>query len=230
MADIKIQRRERMAVLKALRPGTTLQEIADFCGVSAQAVNKWFNGGALEDENLSKLAEFFSDFGATSGWIKFGEGDPPLLSTYGDKSLAKNFAAYEPISHYDVAASAGNGYIAIDHADLRDEILFKRTWLHKNGWKAASLTVINVDGDSMEPQIQDGGVVLVNTDERQVRDGRIYAYVDSDHIRIKQFFLRTAGGAILHSINQQYGDENISPEQINNLNIIGRAIWTAGTL
>ena len=233
MVDIvkeKAGRANRLSLLKELRPGVTLMEIGEACGVSAQSVSKWFAGGKMEDENVTKLAQFFKAEGATAAWIKYGEGDTPrkagLQTGEGDGGLS----TYASLPHYDIAASGGPGTEAQDYVEVRQQILFRRDWLIRKGWPESSLKIIDVDGDSMEPLISDGGIVLVNTEEKQVRDGRIYAYVDGSEIRIKQFFKRTGGGVVLHSINQQHQDEQIGPDKVESLNIIGRALWTAGNL
>jgi transcriptional regulator with XRE-family HTH domain len=54
--------------------GLDQRQAAKKLGVSRQTVSGWENGAEIEEENLAAAATLY---GASRGWIRYGEGDAP---------------------------------------------------------------------------------------------------------------------------------------------------------
>lgn len=125
----------------------------------------------------------------------------------------------------DITASAGPGTEVLDEeprAWLQFSPLFVEAWRRN----PAQVEAITARGDSMEPTIQDGAIVLIDRSERQVRPGKVYAFRTADGLRLKRYQPAIAGGILLVSDNETYKPELVSLDEFEQLKIAGRAFWT----
>lgn len=169
--------------------------------------------------------------------VSGGEPSLPTLKTIAEKTGrsilwlatgAESMEVNDPvlIPLRDITASAGPGSEVDDEAP--------RAWLHfaptmVEGWRRnpAHIEAITARGDSMEPTIQDGAIVLIDRSERQVRSGKIYAFRTPDGLRLKRYQPSISGGILLVSDNEaQYKAEHVSLDEFERLKIAGRAFWT----
>ncbi|MOA13864.1 putative HTH-type transcriptional regulator [compost metagenome] len=98
--------------------------------------------------------------------------------------------------------------------------------------KADNLYVIYADGDSMEPYIFEGDVVLFDGSDTEPRDRQVYAIRRPDGgISIKRIVQQLAGGWMIRSDNPDksaYPDEQVSRATLHDMPILGRVIWRGG--
>jgi len=134
---------------------------------------------------------------------------------------------YAMIPLYDLAAAAGSG-ITVNSEDIIDSLAFKKTWL-KNTLNTSpdDLYLISIEGESMEPTLRPGDLILIDRiDSTAKRDG-IYVIRIDDALLVKRI-QRLPGNIIkVSSDNPTY-----EPFQINiadkreDIAIIGRVVWT----
>lgn len=114
--------------------------------------------------------------------------------------------------------SAGNGYL-----NFSDEPLYNKL-IRKNGFDEQCY-IVEVDGDSMEPLIQDGAFVVVDPRQIEYIEGKIYVVKFNEETFIKKLYIKPeVNMTILKSINPKYEDIFISKEEIEHFEIKGRAI------
>lgn len=77
-------------------------------------------------------------------------------------------------------------------------------------------------GDSMEPVIPDGTTVAVNTNDKRIVDGKIYAINEDGWKRIKQLYRTGPDTVSVRSFNASHPPEDKPLEKIE---IIGRVFW-----
>lgn len=70
--------------------------------------------------------------------------------------------------------------------------------------------MLAVRGNSQSPEINDGDVVLVNTAQKQVIDGKYYAIRIGQEARIKKLFRQLDGKVRVESLNA--ATEFLTPE------------------
>ena len=125
----------------------------------------------------------------------------------------------------DVQASAGHGAIAEVEA-RHARFGFDERWLKNlTASRPSSLSVIRVDGDSMEPTLSDGDEVMVDLSDtgHRLRDG-IYVIRSDDTLLVKRVALGPQGKKIsVVSDNAAY--PSWPDVDRRSIHIIGRVLW-----
>ncbi|MBR8750408.1 hypothetical protein IX317_002130 [Fusobacterium sp. DD29] len=115
-------------------------------------------------------------------------------------------------------ASAGTGQLNYQAAPI------KHITIPKNGYNDRTY-VIQVEGDSMEPVIKDGSYIVVDPDDTEIIDEKIYVVNYDGAIYIKRLVINNNIKAIiLKSINPIYEDKYITEEMLPDFKVVGRAI------
>jgi phage repressor protein C with HTH and peptisase S24 domain len=144
----------------------------------------------------------------------------------GDVSLerAAGFSSYTLIPLYNVEASAGAGKIPIDES-VREFLPFKTTWI-KAELRAniSSLRVLPVIGESMEPLIRSGDVVLIE-ETHEIRYEGLYVVRLGELILVKRIQGLANGRYALRSENPAYPPTEVDPREDECFAVIGRVIW-----
>lgn len=122
--------------------------------------------------------------------------------------------------------SAGAGLEADNSIDVR--MAFRRDYIKRKG-RPDNMSLIKVSGDSMEPTLLDGDLVLVNHSRTTIApQGGIYALAIDNEIMIKRVQLLLPERILrIISDNRQYEPMEIEPDQIR---INGKVIWFARDL
>ena len=126
-----------------------------------------------------------------------------------------------------VVAAAGGGAVA-EYEPLGDNWFFPVAWLrHELRAKASDLKIISIDGDSMEPVLESGDKVLVDTSRVAPTPPGIFVLHDGLGLVAKQveFIPNTdPAGLVIKSANPRYQDYQRTVDEVN---IVGRVIWFA---
>jgi phage repressor protein C with HTH and peptisase S24 domain len=105
-----------------------------------------------------------------------------------------------------------------------DTFRFSRRWLEEQGLARAQLSAIRVEGDSMEPLLNNGDEILVDCSPRPFRDG-IHVVRLGDTLMVKRVASAGAGRVALLSQNFAYPPVEVAAEEVE---IIGRVVWKGG--
>ena len=226
----------RLAHIRGVRSQAAFAK--DF-GVSKNSIGNWERGDRVPDAAfLGRLV----DAGYNANWLltgvspmmiegmHFGSRVAEQSPAYGLKKntfepTAGNDYAYIPL--FDVRAAAGHGTL-VEQEQVIDSLAFKHDWLRNElHLNPTDLYLIHVDGESMEPTLRPGDVILVNhTDNGPSRDG-IYVLRMDDALLVKRL-QRLPGGTIkVSSDNTAYDSFNLNSDARNDgLSIIGRVVWS----
>lgn len=165
-------------------------------------------------------------------WLATGEGEmrPEEATPKGGAGnlVQESGADYARIPLYDVRAAAGFGAV-VEQEQVIDSLAFKREWieraLHAN---PSDLYLIYVDGESMEPTLRPGDVILVNSRSAQAvpRDG-IYVMRMDDTILVKRLQRLPGRRVKVTSDNNAYESFELDLDNghTDNVSIIGRVVW-----
>lgn len=125
---------------------------------------------------------------------------------------------------YEVLGAAGGGS-PVDSEIVLDYLAFNRTWVRDQQLMGEQLAVIEVQGDSMEPTLHSGDIVLLDLQAQQLRDGTIYTLRKDGDLLVKR--LRQQGTEwLIHSDNPAYPPEVLDRE----VAVVGRVVWLGRTL
>lgn len=199
--------------------GDTEAAFADRANISKSGLNRILNGGL---PSLDVLVAIADAGGVTLEWLARGGKDREAAIPAASTGVALPDFAFVP--RYEVRASAGHGLVPVSE-DISERVAFRTDWLREIGVAAANAAVLTAGGDSMEPLIPDGALMLVDVSIREVRNGCIYVIVKDGDLLVKRVHRRTDGTISLISENTRYPAEDISPAQLDKLHIVGRVRW-----
>lgn len=132
------------------------------------------------------------------------------------------------VPRFDLRASAAGASRALvpDQMTFPQEVMsFSATWLRRLGVDPQHAELLIAQGDSMEPTIRDGDMMLLNRAIRTVETAGIYVVTVGGMIVVKRAFVRPLGDLVLKSDNAIYPDEVIKYDDLSNVTIEGRVRW-----
>lgn len=156
--------------------------------------------------------------GTSSDSLPSGRGVDGSISL---TSSAQPGPGLAEVKLYDVEGAAGAGR-DLEGERIEGHIYFPEAQLQALGIQPTQVAGIKVRGDSMESTLADGDWVLVDLANRDIRQEGVFLLTVSGERRIKRV-QRLAGGALyLISDNEHYQPEMIKPEQMREVEILGR--------
>lgn len=208
--------------------GGNQSEMARYIGVTPQAVQKWIAGDSEpRGKNLEMAAQFL---GVTPAMLKFGAdmGLSKVIALHPDDPQPDDVIS---VPESRIEFSAGNGRTA--HYELMEDAepaTYRLSWFQKYGINPDKVRRFRVSGQSMEPMLFARDTILVNTEETNIVDGKMYAIRYGDELRVKYLSRRLDGTLILRSVNPDYKDEEVSADLASeHITVIGRVRDTSGT-
>lgn len=210
--------------------------------VSEPGIWKWLNASAIPDQtNILALSRWLN---VRPEWLEYGRDDSinqkpkessiPPESEWGtvdawDKNIPLPDDEVEVPFLKDIEFACGDGRVhSEDHNGFKlrfSKATLRRVSANSDG---SGVLCFPATGDSMEPVIPDGTTVAIDTNNKRVVDGKLYAIGQADGgnsqlKRIKQLYRKPGGKLIIRSYNNEaYPDEEAD---IDDVEIIGRLFW-----
>jgi phage repressor protein C with HTH and peptisase S24 domain len=150
-------------------------------------------------------------------WVETGAGE-----IYAPMDVS---SAYAYVPKANARLSAGGGLVASEGFEP-ERYAFLRSWLSEVATSTANLVLMVVNGDSMEPTLLDGDMVLVDMGRKELLSDGIYAIGDDDVAMVKRL-QRSSNHIIVISDNPIYKEYGMGLQE---LRIHGRVIWFARQL
>jgi phage repressor protein C with HTH and peptisase S24 domain len=136
---------------------------------------------------------------------------------------APSAASLVAVPRIEIGASAGPGGIA-EIEEHGAPIGFDAALLRDLGVRrSASLSIIRVAGDSMEPTLRNGDDILVNRAISSPRWGAIHVMRIDDMLVVKRLVREGREGCVIRSDNPAYADIRIDDPAT--IGLIGRVLW-----
>lgn len=210
--------------------GTRIEKVADSIGGKRSLANK---AGIHETQlykyikgtnapSLAVIAAIADAGGVSLDWLIRGETEEKTTRPAPGESLNEGEYAYVPL--YDARCSAGHGSWT-DAARVLTRLVFTRYSLRKKGLDPENLAAVRVDGDSMEPVLQDGDTLLIDLTRNTMESEGIYVLRLDDHLYAKRLQRQLDGALTIISANKEYSPITVLKDRLNELDIIGRAVW-----
>lgn len=192
--------------LKELRiqRNITQMEFAKMIGVAQNTVSNWENGNRLIDtETITRIADFF---GVTVDYL-LGKEESPSPKRKGVKiPVLGRVAAGTPIEAVEEI---------LDYEEITPEMD-----------ATGDFFALQINGDSMEPKLSKGDVVIVRQQE-DVQSGDIaIVLVNGNDATCKKVLKHENGGITLVSTNPKYAPMFYPADEVKSLpvRIIGKAV------
>ena len=113
-------------------------------------------------------------------------------------SSTQDLPGAKPIIVHRLATAAGSGALDLDET-IKTHAYFRSDWLAKMGLQADRCRIIGVMGESMEPTLPDGCVILLDLNRTTILDGRIFVLRTEDGLIVKRAGKDDAGNWLLVS-------------------------------
>nr|WP_281726312.1 helix-turn-helix transcriptional regulator [Hafnia alvei] len=228
--------------LKLARKQSELSQgkLGEMVGISQAAIQKIESGKALKS---TKLVELSRALKVRPEWLAEGiepmRGDvaiidsressiPPesewgTVDAWDSKTPLPDDEVEVPFLK-DIEFACGNGSFC-DEDYNGFKLRFSKATLRRVGANTDGSGVLcfPARGNSMEPVIPNGATVAVDTDNKRIVDGELYAINQDGLKRIKQLYRRPGGIVEIRSFNRDEHPDESSME--NELEIIGFVFW-----
>lgn len=207
--------------------------LARLLNTSPQTVKNW------ETRGVSKkgLIDASKIIGCSVIWLETGKGE---MTTGNSRPIESNATPIGTVDAWDsntpleeddievpfykeIHLSAGNGF-SDDIADYNGyKLRFSKSTLRRHGINPADVVCVSADGNSMEPVFPDGATLGINTAEKTIKDGKIYAFNHGGWLRTKILYRLPDNMVRIRSYNsEEHPDEERNMDEIA---IIGRVFW-----
>lgn len=221
--DLQARARARLLELAGGR-GVSLSALSGLLRRNPAYLQQFVRKGSprkLEEDDRRVLANFFG--------VSESELGAPARAASGEAAkaggVARALADWADIPRLPLGASAGPGALARDEAPS-GQLRFSARWLKAQGLDPVALSVIAVEGDSMEPTLRDGDEILVDRTPRSLRAG-IHVIRLDDMLLVKRLEPGPAGTLRVISDNPAYP---ASERAAGEVDVVGRVVWKGGRL
>lgn len=202
--------------------------------VTPQKLTNWKSRG-VSKEGLLNAAPIL---GCRIDWLQTGDGPmrDAAISPESHGLPHPTDDEFAMVPQLDIAASCGHGCY-VDHVIVKGGLAFKKSSLRDFGVPERAARIIYAKGGSMWPTIKDGCVVLLNTADREPKEGRVFAICTPDgDLVLKRLVweFHPAMGAQTWLMRSDNPDKTAHPDKIlppdDRTMIAGLAVWNDNRL
>lgn len=195
-------------------------------GVHKNTLGSYERGERTPDVGfLHRLAEQGFDM----NWLVTGEGTRW-------KSGGPAFISTDLQGVQEPAASYGDNWVwisALDNSPIGEthntqsvaSIALRSHWMTKQKLTRQGLVMVELEGDAMQPEIQAGSLLLVDTAQRLLNSDCLYVMRSQGYTFAKRVQRLTDGSIRLSCDNPAYEDEMVSAAEVPQLEVVGRVVW-----
>jgi phage repressor protein C with HTH and peptisase S24 domain len=220
-----------------LRQWPSADRLARAMGVSPSAFRKWLRGEAEPSrERLVALADAAK---VGIAWLAKGEGPGPSAQPSGNGDRRARSADKARVAESDdfillpkrleaAAAGTGNPPPAVLATEY---IAFRQDWVRSMlRIDPADLILETAIGESMQPTIRDGDLLLVNTRDTSVTSFGVYVLEIGGERLVKRVQRKLDGSLVLISDNETYQPDQVSGDMLRDVTVVGRVVWGGGQI
>lgn len=197
-------------------------ELARRVGISQPTINALIHGDNATSKHLHRIA---AELATSPAWLA-GETDddaPVAVAPSAIEALTEKLDL-AIVPELEIGYSMGGGATIFEQYEHKGVVPFQRAWLRTMMRGAiADLFVARGDGDSMQPTILDGDIVLIDTAQKDIRQqDRIWAVSYGDLGVIKRVRRTPKGTYQLLSDNPAVPPVECADGEMH---VVGRVIW-----
>lgn len=214
-------------------------------GLSRRTIGAYMSGET--DPKRADLVKLAVAGEVSLEWLATGDGDMNSSRasaaerlSYHSEQLRRDLRVEQPrtgyvyVPLYEVGAAAGKPGAAPQTEAIVNELAFREEWIRSAlHVSPADLSLVHVEGDSMEPDLRAGDIILIDHTDTTARREGFYVIRLEDALLVKQV-QRLPGGVLkLSSRNPTYEPINLPLPAIQadgKYAIIGRVVWACRRL
>ena len=191
---------------------TSQANLAKALNVSRSAITQAKRNDSIPKKWIFELSRLYN---LNPAWLEKGTG--PTFSNQNNYQ-----EIFLQVPKVRARLSAGGGSFETE-PEIEEFYSFRNDWLSKKG-KSEDMVLMDIIGNSMEPELKEGDTVLIDQSQKAVLAGAIYAVGLDDTIVVKRLEKRPKE-LVLFSENKSYPPIGFRGEEMNSVRIIGKVIW-----
>ncbi|WP_027186044.1 LexA family transcriptional regulator [Desulfovibrio inopinatus] len=193
-------------------------ELADKLRVHRSAITQAKKKKSVPEKWILRLSRMYA---IDADWLMTGR------KLGGRQSCIENAPEFHRIPKVAARLSAGGGSLEVED-NIEFYQAFRLDWLRRKG-NPEMMALLDVVGNSMEPEIKEGDTVLVDESQNQIIQYAVFAVGVEDSIMVKR--LEQQPGKIrLLSDNRDYSPIEVRGDELHSFRIIGRVVWVGREL
>jgi SOS-response transcriptional repressor LexA len=171
------------------------------------------------DPSISRLGAMCDALGLGVDYLFTGmDGTPEAANDRGNEERD-----LKRIPVFAVRVSAGHGR-AVAVSKPSSMLAFDATWLRDHFANTEHLNVLRVTGESMEPELRDGDIIMIDRLQTKVGDG-LYVVTFGDEVYVKRVQRTGTTRYRLLSTNPLYPPIDVDLDRDGGFVIAGRVVW-----
>lgn len=191
----------------------TQTDLASALGVNRSAITQ----ARRKDSVPAKwILALYRSFGLNPDWLETGKGRTFVGNTGGSDTR------FVDIPKVRARLSAGGGSFETG-SQIKGFYSFQKEWLNTKG-SHANMVLMDIFGNSMEPELKDGDTVLIDESQKDILAGAIYAVGVDDTIMVKRIE-KHPNKLVLLSDNRSYSPIYLEGDECRSARIVGKVIW-----
>jgi len=187
-------------------------ELAEALGINRSAITQARKKDSIPARWVLQLHRVY---GFSPEWVEFGTG--PVFA--GASAEADTFTKVPKVK---ARLSAGGGSFEIG-SEIQGYYSFRQEWMHTKG-APEHMVLMDIFGNSMEPELKDGDTVLIDTSQKDILAGAIYAVGVDDTIMVKRIE-KHPNKLVLLSDNKDYAPIYLAGVDSSSVRVIGKVLW-----
>ena len=207
--------------------GFTQKYLAEKLSISLPTMSHYETGKRIPGSDLlAKLAEVLE---CDPGWLLTGQGTPQINKEYCYPAPA--LEGYVLVPRYNIEASAGGGSTVYSE-QIVDHLAFKEDWVRTElGTVPDNLVLVHSIGDSMEPTIRSGDLLLVDRTRSRLKGNGVYLITLDDGLLVKRVEWLLDGSVVIRGDNAVVSrEQRLSSTDLDKLHLLGRVVWVGSKI
>lgn len=212
-------------IVSLVPKGQTISDFAEALGVAEQTLGNYVRGE--REPSYDFLRRLRENHSVDINWLITGE--------IGVEAQVQGIAKQThqiTIPRYAIHASAGGGAVVLSQ-EVEDYFTVSRDWIARYLPQGAKAGVIEARGDSMEPTIADGDILLLNfsIDNSAVNDGGVFVISVDGVLLVKRLQVTVDGHILIRSDNSLYEQERVTREFADErISVHAKVVWVGGPI
>ena len=196
------------------------QKLADKLNIKQQTIAD-IESGRKQKIDVEILYKLLEEYLINTEWLLFGTGYPTKFDDEEAASIIYSNTNSIPIPFYSAKAAAGEGVDITEYPE-KDIIAFDKRYLQAVvGHNFEHYSLITAVGDSMQPTIKDGDLLMIDDSIKEIRPNKIFVIRQGNKFRVKRLRTEITGETFIISDNPNYPIETMDKET----EIIGQVVW-----
>ncbi|MEW6529211.1 MAG: S24 family peptidase [Thermodesulfobacteriota bacterium] len=230
--------RDRLLFLQETHCIESRRAFAAICGLSVHTIKGILKRDRIGSKSAARIARAFS---LNYRWVRYGE-EPMSWGTLEGKGTVR-LPGLKPAQRKQTAVVtseitneardyisvstvrpdlAADGRVRPEQGGVPQKYAFRAAWLNHIISDPQKAILMDVDGDSMSPTLQDKDTVLIDLSRKEIVAEGIYAVAVANVIQLKRLSILPGGQIRVIADNPAYHSYTASA---GDLHVIGRMIW-----